>query len=93
MTKKLKLVLKLLNRPKNIRFSEAQTAIEAFGYKLARIRGSHHLFIHPEIPEPINIQNVRLCQAVPDKTVPRDCRTVQPGNRGSRMKDCHINAF
>ena len=58
MTKKQKLLQKLLNSPKNIHFSEAQTAVEAFGFQLARIRGSHHIFIHLEIPEPINLQNV-----------------------------------
>ena len=31
---------------------------EAFGFQLSRIRGSHHIFEHPEIPEIINLQNV-----------------------------------
>jgi len=33
------------------------TLIEAFGFRLLRINGSHHIFIRPDIPEPINIQN------------------------------------
>nr|WP_277620397.1 type II toxin-antitoxin system HicA family toxin [Rippkaea orientalis] len=28
-----------------------------FGFELARINGSHHIYIHPNIPELINIQN------------------------------------
>lgn len=33
------------------------TLIEAFGFSLSRISGSHHIFKHPEVPELINIQN------------------------------------
>nr|WP_263013080.1 type II toxin-antitoxin system HicA family toxin [Ancylothrix sp. D3o] len=31
--------------------------IEAFGFSLARISGSHHIFTHPQIREIVNIQN------------------------------------
>jgi predicted RNA binding protein YcfA (HicA-like mRNA interferase family) len=58
MTKKRKLIQKLLSGSKNIRFSEAQSAIEAFGFQLARISGSHHIYSHPAVPELINLQNV-----------------------------------
>jgi predicted RNA binding protein YcfA (HicA-like mRNA interferase family) len=33
--------------------------IEAFGFRLARTSGSHHIFAHPDIPELVNIQNHR----------------------------------
>ena len=58
MTKKRKLIQKLLSGSKNIRFSELQSAVEAFGFRLSRISGSHHIYTHPEIPELINLQNV-----------------------------------
>lgn len=58
MTKKQKLVQKLLTKSRNIRFSEAQAALEAFGFRLARVSGSHHIYVHPEIPELVNLQNV-----------------------------------
>jgi len=32
---------------------------EAFGFKLDRVSGSHHIFIHPDIPELVNLQNVK----------------------------------
>jgi predicted RNA binding protein YcfA (HicA-like mRNA interferase family) len=32
--------------------------MEGFGFRLARVRGSHHVFSHPDIPELINIQEV-----------------------------------
>ena len=59
MTKKRKLIQKLLSGSKNIRFSEAQAAIEAFGFHLTRISGSHHIYIHPDVPELINLQDVK----------------------------------
>jgi predicted RNA binding protein YcfA (HicA-like mRNA interferase family) len=32
--------------------------MEGFGLRLARVRGSHHIFSHPDIPELINVQEV-----------------------------------
>ena len=55
MTKKRKLIQKLLSGSKNIRFSEAQAAIEAFGFQLTRVSGSHHIYTHPAVPELINL--------------------------------------
>jgi len=34
------------------------TLVEAFGFRLSRIRGSHHIFAHPQVRELINLQNV-----------------------------------
>lgn len=31
---------------------------EAFGFRLSRVSGSHHIFTHPGIPELVNLQNV-----------------------------------
>ena len=56
---KRKLLRKLLSGSKNIRFSEAVTCAEAFGFRLTRISGSHHIFVHPKVPELINLQNVK----------------------------------
>lgn len=54
---KRKLFNKLLRSSKNIRFSELTMVATAFGFDLARVRGSHHIFQHPEIPELLNLQN------------------------------------
>jgi predicted RNA binding protein YcfA (HicA-like mRNA interferase family) len=48
----------LLSGSKNIRFGEAVACAEAFGFQLSRINGSHHIYIHANIPELLNIQNV-----------------------------------
>jgi len=33
------------------------TLIEAFGFRLARVSGGHHIFSHAGIPELVNMQN------------------------------------
>lgn len=33
--------------------------IEAFGFELSRVNGSHHIFSRTDIPELVNIQNVK----------------------------------
>ncbi|MBI4335011.1 MAG: type II toxin-antitoxin system HicA family toxin [Chloroflexi bacterium] len=52
---------KLLQRAqagsKNIRFSEIVTLVEAFGFRLSRVSGSHHIFSHPQVPELVNLQD------------------------------------
>jgi len=54
-----KLLQKLLSGTKNIRFTEAVALAEAFGFQLDRINGSHHIFIHKDGPELLNLQNVK----------------------------------
>lgn len=55
---KRKLLKKLLSGSKNIRFQEATACAEAFGFGLDRVNGSHHIYVHPDIPELINLQNI-----------------------------------
>lgn len=44
---------------KNVRFDEAVDLAEALGFRLARVKGSHHIFTHPDIAELLNLQEVR----------------------------------
>ena len=32
---------------------------EAFGFRLSRSSGSHHIFVHPRVRELLNLQEVR----------------------------------
>ena len=43
----------------NVAFSDMVNLTEGFGFHLMRVSGSHHVFIHPDIPELINLQSVR----------------------------------
>ena len=53
-----RLLQRLLSGSKNIRFAEASACAEAFGFRLSRTNGSHHIFVHADIPELVNLQNV-----------------------------------
>jgi predicted RNA binding protein YcfA (HicA-like mRNA interferase family) len=64
MSKKRKLLEKILAGSRNIQFYELVTLVKAFGFNLSRINGSHHIFTHPEVPEIVNLQN-KKGKAVP----------------------------
>jgi predicted RNA binding protein YcfA (HicA-like mRNA interferase family) len=65
MVKKSKILRKILSGSRNVRFSEFTTVIEAFGFVLERISGSHHIFLHPDIPQAISVQPDKNGQAKP----------------------------
>jgi predicted RNA binding protein YcfA (HicA-like mRNA interferase family) len=44
MSKKEKLRRKLRNNPKDATMQEVETLLTRFGFRLIRIRGSHHIF-------------------------------------------------
>jgi predicted RNA binding protein YcfA (HicA-like mRNA interferase family) len=54
---KRKLFKKILSGSDNIRFDDVVTVVEAFGFRLSRVNGSHHIFTHDEIPKLVNLQN------------------------------------
>ncbi len=56
--KRRKLLQKALSSPKNVRFNEMVTLAEAFGFHLSRVIGSHHISVHPQVRELVNLQNV-----------------------------------
>jgi predicted RNA binding protein YcfA (HicA-like mRNA interferase family) len=43
---------------RNVRFEDLVDLAEGFGFKLSRVKGSHHIFTHAEIPGLINLQEV-----------------------------------
>ncbi len=53
---KRKLLEKVLAGSRNISFKEMISLVEAFGFHLSRIKGSHFIFAHPQIPELVNVQ-------------------------------------
>jgi predicted RNA binding protein YcfA (HicA-like mRNA interferase family) len=40
----------------NVSFSDIVDLVEGFGFRLDRVRGSHHIFVHPGVPEVLNLQ-------------------------------------
>ena len=53
---KHKLFKRLLAGSRNVRFVQFITLVESFGFHLSRISGSHHIFVHPQVPELLNLQ-------------------------------------
>ena len=53
-----KLLAKALSSPANLRFSEACALAHAFGFRLSRVNGSHHIFVHDGVRELVNLQEV-----------------------------------
>ncbi len=43
----------------NVAFRDLCSLLEATGFRLTRVSGSHHVFIHPEIADLINLQDVK----------------------------------
>jgi len=43
----------------NVRFADVIGLVEGFGFRLLRVSGSHHVFAHPDLPELLNLQEVR----------------------------------
>jgi predicted RNA binding protein YcfA (HicA-like mRNA interferase family) len=43
----------------NVSFSDIQRLVEAFGFELRRTSGSHHVSVHPEVRELLNLQETR----------------------------------
>lgn len=58
MSRKRKLLEKVLAGTHNTRFAELCRLAEAFGYRLDRVSGSHHIYEHPGAERPLNLQNV-----------------------------------
>ncbi len=61
MVRKQKLYRRILNNQKNVKFRQLITLVEAFGFELDRINGSHHTYKHAAITE-------AFLQLQPDKS-------------------------
>lgn len=56
---KQKLFRKILSGSDNIRFDDVVIVVKAFGFRLSRTSGSHHIFKHEQIPKLLNLQNYK----------------------------------
>jgi len=57
-SRKRKVLEMVLAGTHNIRFDELCRLAEAFGCRLERVSGSHHIDEHPQSDRPLNLQNV-----------------------------------
>ena len=56
MVKPTKLLQRLLQGSRNISFRDFQRLREAFGFRLTRVSGSHHVYGRTDIDRPLIIQ-------------------------------------
>ena len=54
---KRKLLEKLINNQKNVRYGDFVTLVEAFGFRRTRGEGSHEVYRRPGVAEIVNVQN------------------------------------
>lgn len=59
MTRRQKLLERALAGPKNFRFGDLVRLVEAFGFRLERVSGSHHVFVHPDVREVLSLQSAK----------------------------------
>jgi predicted RNA binding protein YcfA (HicA-like mRNA interferase family) len=43
---------------RNIAFRDLQGLLEKLGFRLNRVSGSHHIYVHARVPRPMNVQAV-----------------------------------
>ena len=58
MSSKEKILQKILSGSRNVRFGDMLTLVNAFGFRLSRTKGSHHIFTRIGVYELVNLQNV-----------------------------------
>ena len=54
-----RLLRRLLAGSLNVSFTDMVNLVEGFGFTLARVEGSHHIFRHPRVPQLLNLQQRR----------------------------------
>ena len=54
-----KILEKVLSGSLDLSFRDFRRLVEAFGFRLSRVSGSHHIFVHANVVELVNIQEVR----------------------------------
>ena len=53
-----KLLQRILSGSRNVHFADMCKLVEAFGFRLVRVNGSHHIYSHPDVVELVNLQEV-----------------------------------
>ncbi len=48
----------ILSGSRNVAFTDFVGLVRAYGFRQARVRGNHHIFVHDKVRELINLQEV-----------------------------------
>jgi predicted RNA binding protein YcfA (HicA-like mRNA interferase family) len=49
-------LMQKLRSGKSLTFSETQLILKRLGFILERVSGSHHIYTHPQLDRPVNLQ-------------------------------------
>lgn len=60
----------------NVRFKDFRYLVEALGFELVRVKGSHHVYRHPAVGALLSLQDVRG-QAKPYQILRQFLRTIE----------------
>ena len=52
------IIAKAISSHSNLRFGKMPQLVEALGFRLLRITGSHHIYGRPTTPDQLNLQDV-----------------------------------
>lgn len=53
-----RLLRRLLAGSRNVSFDDMVNLVRGFGFTLERVSGSHHIFVHADVPVLVNLQEV-----------------------------------
>ena len=56
--KRRKLLQQAISGSRNIRFADMISLAEGFGWQVSRVKGSHHILVHPDVKELVNLQDI-----------------------------------
>jgi hypothetical protein len=59
LAKLKKILAKVLAGSKNIAFRDFVLLVEGFGFRLSCVSGSHHIYVHDNVKELVNLQNIK----------------------------------
>jgi predicted RNA binding protein YcfA (HicA-like mRNA interferase family) len=48
----------ILAGSRNVRFPDFLNLAQGFGFRLSRVSGSHHILVHADVPQLLNLQEV-----------------------------------
>jgi predicted RNA binding protein YcfA (HicA-like mRNA interferase family) len=58
MGRKDKLLGSVMNGAGDVAFRDFAAVAKRFGFALDRVSGSHHIYVHPHVSRPLNVQRV-----------------------------------
>jgi len=69
----------------HVRLGEMVRFVQAFGFRRSRVQGSHHICVHPDVTEPVQLQSVLSAD---ERRMELDFLAL-PREHHVRIDECH----